>query len=1702
MIFLFRSALFVFCLGLAASPLAGECWNDIPPDNPDHIYVDHGDGTVTDTRTGLMWKQCVEGLSVGDCIIPSDDLFSWDNALVHAESSTFAGYTDWRLPNIQELRSLVEHCSASAINESLFPNNKASEVWTSSPTAFSTNSAWVVDFVSGRTSHIPRIATDRMVRLVRTAASFSSPALSCTTNTLGLPLDSTSCFYDAGDTWKTAVLKQAGVEVARASLAGNEGGFCANSLFWITPVGTPVTNWSGLFGGGNTASVEISIERPDNSTRVLGSLTATRSQFEVEVTANQTFPMSGPQAAATFTAAPGGGTGPYTYNWAKVMDYVIDGYGYQSWGSSASASIELPAYGEKYPSYPARWGSFNSLHPILLQVTDSGGQVANVQCLAAVTAPPLTGNPSQNGGGSQLLRGVDVASGNYHWSDTDLSVTGKGPDFVLTRSYNSNPDKGGAWAFNLDMRAWFGSHGMGREITIGPREDGRKQHFYRELDGTWRSLNPGNFDALKQNPDGSLVLYTQGNLLYRFADPEGASDGRLESIEDRDGNVLAFSHAANRITGATDASGRAYSVTRNGDGRITRVTDFTGRYVEFTWNGGGMITAARNPRGHSVTYGYSGTNLTSITDARGNLQATIAYHASGAQAGKVSSVTDGAGNAWGYTYGTDAGRQATAVTRPSVNGVNHNLGFYLDDARTRVVETVDSMNNSRRTAFKSTTSRARIAELGLAAETYRPSNAKTTIDYTDDGQGNPSKITDALNRETLSTYGTVAGQTNLTPRTTIRRPGVAAATRYADFTDGGKARTIIDALDQTRARAYSGGLLASSTDARGGTTAYQYDAHGRPTRVTNALGHYTESTYDALGRVVSERNARGHVTTYTYDANGNVLTVSNPAGGVTTHVYDASDNLVSTTDPRGNTTTYVYDNLNRKIEERYTAGGQQRTRAFAYDAMGRLYRVTNEKGHSSETRFDARGNTLQEINPLSQTVTYTYDANGNLLSETDAEGRAVTYQYDALDRKTRATDALDNYEAYTYNAQGLLASKRDARGQITQYEYDALGRMTKVIDADGEETLAGYDANGNLTSTTDRKGQTVNYQYDALNRMTRLTDAENRQSTFVYDANGNLTSRTMPSGQTTSYTYDNLDRVSSVAYPGGPTVSFTYDANGNRLTMTDGNGTTQYSYDEQNRLTAMTDAFGNPVAWRYDAAGLMDRLTYPGNRDVTYSFDAAGHMTNLADWLGHTTTYTRDASGAITAIQYGNGARVQKIYDNAGRLVSLVNRNASNAVISSHGLTLDGAGNPLSATLDLPLLPANFGKSAEMLYDASNRLTSVGGVAVSHDTDGRLTSDPSGADPIQYAYNAHDLITTASRAGQVTDTYLYDGDGRRVARTSNGQATRYVLDPTGGDLYRLLAETDTSNAVQQYYVYGDDGLVSQISGSSHRYYHFDQTGNTLALTDSSGTVTDTYAYEPFGNTTAQGSSHNPFRFVGKYGVMDDGNGLHHMRARYYRPDLRRFVSLDALYGEIDDPMTLNRYQYVSGNPMVGVDPSGMNCTGAGSTMGSSCLQNENHGDSPVKFDWKVYDEAAGFRIFNTEAKIATEGDYLQVKAGASLFVQVEGDWVELKLPSAELKGCGQLKTPSTVVLDIKVEVCKGISTPSGPSLLLKMSENNGPIGIGLSGDVGVVSIKGQLGVNMEPLVQSKPVKEYFGFEKLLRSDPASIVWRIRRAFGR
>jgi general L-amino acid transport system substrate-binding protein len=146
---------------------ANDCQNHLAPTNPSSAYLDQSDGTITDTRSGLMWKQCVEGLGGQDCQIGSALTFDWPGALNHAQTHEFAGYSDWRVPNIRELRSLLERCRAiPAINSNVFPNSPSEWLWSSSPSADNPAASWYVDFALGESRSADR-TQHHQVRLVR-----------------------------------------------------------------------------------------------------------------------------------------------------------------------------------------------------------------------------------------------------------------------------------------------------------------------------------------------------------------------------------------------------------------------------------------------------------------------------------------------------------------------------------------------------------------------------------------------------------------------------------------------------------------------------------------------------------------------------------------------------------------------------------------------------------------------------------------------------------------------------------------------------------------------------------------------------------------------------------------------------------------------------------------------------------------------------------------------------------------------------------------------------------------------------------------------------------------------------------------------------------------------------------------------------------------------------------------------------------------------------------------------------------------------------------------------------------------------------------------------------------------------------------------------------------------------------------------------
>lgn len=167
--------------GTDACPLEGPFTRDTTPADgcqdvitltkPDSIYIDHGNGTVTDHETNLMWMQCSQGLSGAGCAIGAATAMNWKQSLEAAQTAnagvgTF-GYTDWRLPTTAELGTLIDQAIFNpAINTTLFPATVSSSYWSSSPYAASSSSAWVVNFNNGY-EHNGTKHSNVYVRLVR-----------------------------------------------------------------------------------------------------------------------------------------------------------------------------------------------------------------------------------------------------------------------------------------------------------------------------------------------------------------------------------------------------------------------------------------------------------------------------------------------------------------------------------------------------------------------------------------------------------------------------------------------------------------------------------------------------------------------------------------------------------------------------------------------------------------------------------------------------------------------------------------------------------------------------------------------------------------------------------------------------------------------------------------------------------------------------------------------------------------------------------------------------------------------------------------------------------------------------------------------------------------------------------------------------------------------------------------------------------------------------------------------------------------------------------------------------------------------------------------------------------------------------------------------------------------------------------------------
>ena len=771
---------------------------------------------------------------------------------------------------------------------------------------------------------------------------------------------------------------------------------------------------------------------------------------------------------------------------------------------------------------------------------------------------------------------------------------------------------------------------------------------------------------------------------------------------------------------------------------------------------------------------------------------------------------------------------------------------------------------------------------------------------------------------------------------------------YSDSTAGPLRLTGVNDPTGNRAVSYSpfGKTLGSYTNALSETTQYGYGTSGSIAdrfclleTIVLPRGNTITNAYDAQRKLASVTLPNqstpsvnvGITPNYASTTQKYETVVTTPSNTTTNEYTDGGYLSSSTTNNK--TRSYLYGSSNYPNQPtRSTYEG--RSVNYSYDGQGRVTTISLPESITHRFQYNSQNDVTRYTDPRNSITQFQYDANGNLERVQDPMGGITYLQYDGNKQLAQVRNPSMLLTTYAYHPTGPLQTADGQLGRVYTQDIDAIGRVIERTDGNGNSTTLTYDeldrviqnvhegnvpgdeivtsydfdANGNLTQVTNALNGATTMGYDDRDLLTSV-DFGDDGSVYDYLDNGQLNTEETPNNVTFQQVYDALDRLTDDGY-----AMYTYD-NFNRVaTTTRGSDVLTYSYDDADRVTAI-DYNGESVTYTYDASGNTKTVAYSGFT-TTYDYDALNRLTRVR-WTGGTGTqgvsYTYHADGRMKSAINPNGTKREYYYDVAGRLSELVEHApASTDTIAYFTYQYDNNDNiGVETSAGRYLSPAIYTAVSDTYsYNGENEIATASTGSFAFDNNGNQTNSPDGA----ASWDTRDRLLSYRGT-----TYTYDPTGKRRSVSDGTTSREYILDARG--MGHVLAERE-NGTLKYRYVQGA-GLTLRIdvaNGNVEHFYHFDYRGSTVAMTDDTVGITHAYSYLPYGEQVREVElDDQPFTYVGRYGVMDEGDDLYYMRARYYEAESGRFMSEDPVWHE-------NLYPYADGNPVTMVDPNGGNAT--------------------------------------------------------------------------------------------------------------------------------------------------------------------------------
>ncbi len=738
-------------------------------------------------------------------------------------------------------------------------------------------------------------------------------------------------------------------------------------------------------------------------------------------------------------------------------------------------------------------------------------------------------------------------------------------------------------------------------------------------------------------------------------------------------------------------------------------------------------------------------------------------------------------------------------------------------------------------------------------------------------------------------------------------------------------------------------------------------------------------------------------TTMTYDDRGRITTVTTPDGEVTT-------------------TSYTY-------KESITVGEDSHLlRTMVTDANGHAtYSFTNVLGQLVLVR-ELAGVATGTLTTYADTR-YFYDEVGNLeavgtSNPTDTDPttwlRYSTMTYNNFGQKTAMDDADMGQWTYDYNASGTLRWQKDANGDAICFTYDELDRLeVKFIDDN--------PANDSCqTPPTSGSNHLATYIYDtATNGVGMVHEVKwgsnpgSNRDKFYYDSRSRMYKQDRVLAglggkimETTSF--DALNRPLTVKYPDNEIVTYTYDHEGEE-TLKAGSDmlVTELKYNGRGQMARMDR--GNDVLTDYVYFGADENFrlkmvdtwrpgSVPASRlDLNYTYDDVGNILTIVDDVsGDNQTFTYDhRNRLLTAEATGGYANYDETYtyDKLGNLLSITTPSQVNnyAYPIGSGDQPDAVEKVVKAAIPSPI----------PLYDFE------------YDDNGNMNERVDHTATLTYTQDfdiENRLITVTNNLTTTETIFTYDDRGQRISTVvedaGNTRIVTYFPYPVyevelhqewacvevgregGGGCVWMWETQDT--ITRKTYSAGGQVIATRISGDPVTnnnglfYFHSDHLGSATFLTHGNGHASEgnkvansTKFYTPFGEYRIQPPS--PTDEITDRGFTghkhNDYIKLIYMNARFYLPEIGRFLTADTIVPNPANPQDFNRFSYGYNNPVKYSDPTGHYVVEADGSGAYECQYQEgceNMAQNPQLFGGSCgigcsyhYSSSNGFRATET-----------------------------------------------------------------------------------------------------------------------------------------